>query len=152
MVNWKHLNHGGGFWIGRKGGLRIRVKLNSLFSKFCPLKKSKSVGSLLFRVSELSNLYIPRTCSFQYNSSSGAIFYGETFTARQTWGSSSKIEGRLKKKKREKISFSILQFRHVCSKCQVYSICWLTIGGGRSPVAQRTRRIPWPNLIIPDRG
>lgn len=134
-----------------EGRFKNSSEIKLSVTKFCPLKKSKSVGSLLFRVSELSNLYIPRTCSFQYNSSSGAIFYGETFTARQTRGSSSKIEGRLKKK-REKISFSIFQFCHVCSKCQVYSICWLTIGGGRSPVAQRTRRIPWPNLIIPDRG
>lgn len=152
MVNWKHLNHGGGFWIGRKGGLRIRVKLNSLFSKFCPLKKSKSVGSLLFRVSELSNLYIPRTCSFQCNSSSGAIFYGETFTARQTWGSSSKIEGRLKKKKGKNILFD-----PSIPPCllQMSGLFYLLVNyrrGERSPVAQRTRRIPWPNLIIPDRG
>lgn len=44
-------------------------------AKFCPLKKSKSVGSPPFRVSELSNLYIPgKLAPFQYDSSSGAIF------------------------------------------------------------------------------
>lgn len=53
--------------------------------------------SLLFRVSELSNLYIPRTRSFQYNSLSEVIFYGETFTANL------KLENRgtIKKKKKK---------------------------------------------------
>lgn len=61
------------------------------------IEKVKEHGSLLFRVSELSNLYIPRTRSFQYNSLSEVIFYGETFTANL------KLENRgtIKKKKKK---------------------------------------------------
>lgn len=65
------------------------------------IEKVKERGSLLFRVSELSNLYIPRTRSFQYNSLSEIIFYGETFTANL------KLENRgtIKKKKTGKYPF-----------------------------------------------
>lgn len=150
MVNWKHLNHGRGFWIGREGSLRIRVKLNSLLQS--SLKKSKSV--VLF-YSECLNY---RIFTFRELAPFNIIHWAKSYftgkLSRQIW--SWKIEGRLKKKKKRRVN---ILFDPSIPPCllQISRLFYLSVnyawparrGEG---VPGGTRRIPWPNLIIPDRG
>lgn len=89
-------------------------------AKFCPLKKSKSVVVLLH-----SGCLNYQIFTFQEN----LLLFNMIHRARPYFHGKlrdSKIEGRLKKRKKRKGKRNILQFLHVCSKYQVYPICRLT--------------------------